>query len=218
MGRETGFTLLELLVSMTILSIMMTLLFNGLQLGIRTWDAVSNASHRTQDIYFAQQFIRRHLEEAQPVMLDQGNGEQQLFFSGNVNSLKFAGLMPNYLGHGGLHLINLEIVDQAKGKQLIRRYELFQADGWEDYSDEETNSIVLLENIEDAEFAFTSVSNSRQAANWKKRWDGSKVFPHLIRLRMRPTGSVPEIWNELLVTPKLNATKKILTAQKGLRT
>jgi len=218
MGKETGFTLLELLVSMTILSIMMTLLFNGLQLGIRTWDAVSDASQRTQDVYFAQQFIRRHLEEAQPVTLDPANGQQQLVFSGNANSLRFVGLMPNYLGNGGLHLINLEIVDQDKGKQLILRYELFQGNGWEDYSDEEASSVVLLENLEDAEFAFTPAGSSKQTGSWKKRWDGSKEFPRLIRFRIRSTGTAPDTWNELLVTPKLNATQKIPSIQAGFQT
>ncbi|MDP6674083.1 MAG: prepilin-type N-terminal cleavage/methylation domain-containing protein [Gammaproteobacteria bacterium] len=218
MRRETGFTLLELLVSMTILSIMMTLLFNGLQLGIRTWDAVSDASQRTQDVYFAQQFIRRHLEEAQPVTPDPINTQQQLVFSGDANSLRFVGLMPSYLGHGGLHLINFEIMDQDKGKQLILRYELFQNNGWENYSGEESSSIVLLENLEDAEFAFTSAGSSRQAGNWKKRWDGSKEFPRLIRLRIRSTGSAPDTWNELLVAPKLNASQKIPSIQTGVRT
>jgi len=206
-GAERGFTLVEMLVAMTILGIMMTLLFNGLQIGIRTWDSISATTRQSRDRFFAGQFIRRSLEEIQPVLLDSADGSRRVSFSGGRESLRFVGVMPHQVGDGGLHWMTLKLADSASGKQLILEHELFQPAGWERYVEQSPDRVVLLDGLEQLEFAYIARENYARGGPWENTWTGAGRLPALIRIRIRTTGRAPDDWTELLVAPRLSETQ-----------
>ena len=58
---QRGFTLLELLIAMTLLGLIVTMAFSGLRLGTRAWEA---ADARDHDVYLVQQMLRTRLGAA----------------------------------------------------------------------------------------------------------------------------------------------------------
>ena len=59
--RESGFTLIELVVAMTLLAIMMVMLYSGLSFALRSWDAGDTNGRRTADRRIGENFLRREL-------------------------------------------------------------------------------------------------------------------------------------------------------------
>ena len=59
--RQAGFTLVELLVAMTLLAFLSIALFGGLRFGARSWEAVVDSSTERDQIAATQTFLRDRL-------------------------------------------------------------------------------------------------------------------------------------------------------------
>ena len=63
-ARERGFTLIEILIAMTLLGLLMAMLSGGLRLGTRAWEASDTRSAELARLEAVQGFIRRSLTGA----------------------------------------------------------------------------------------------------------------------------------------------------------
>lgn len=64
--RQGGFTLLELLISVTLLAMMATLITSGLKVASSNWDRAHARIEAAQEVRLIEQFIFRELSEARP--------------------------------------------------------------------------------------------------------------------------------------------------------
>src|SRR4029077_8093934 len=81
-----GFTLLELLVAVVLLSLIFLLLTSGLQFGTSVWNA-DEETPDTSEVLTVQDLLRRVLSEARPVMInDEASASKRVFFVGTENS------------------------------------------------------------------------------------------------------------------------------------
>jgi prepilin-type N-terminal cleavage/methylation domain-containing protein len=91
---EAGFTLLELLVSMTLLSLLLVALSGGVHFAGRAWQMQEERIGRQGDIQAVQNALRQMLASGQS-------------FDGGAQSLRFVGKLPAALARGGLFDIEL---------------------------------------------------------------------------------------------------------------
>src|SRR5262245_55260887 len=91
---EDGFTLLELLIAVTILSLILVALSGGVHFAGSAWRKQEDQISRQGDINALQGVLRQ--------MLASGRG-----FEGGAQNLKFVGRMPEALERGGLYDIDL---------------------------------------------------------------------------------------------------------------
>lgn len=92
--RQAGFTLLELLIAITILSLLLVALSSGVHFAGRAWRAQEDRIGRQGDINAVQTVLRQML----------ASGKE---FQGSGDDLKFVGPMPAALARGGLFDIEL---------------------------------------------------------------------------------------------------------------
>ena len=62
-AAQRGFTLLEVLVALTLFSLIAMMAYSGLRTGGRTWDANQDRILISEDIRIVQGFLRRYLGE-----------------------------------------------------------------------------------------------------------------------------------------------------------
>lgn len=198
-----GFTLLELMIALLLLGVMMTLLFNGLRLGARTWDSVEERTRSAQDLQLAGLFLRRQIEQAQPLAFKDEQGEKRIPFSGERHAMRFVAPLPAHLGAGGMYWFTLGVAEGKDGKRLVLSYELFQREEWERYGAAEPGTAVLTQALNDAEFDYLG----HETTTWASRWDQTDRLPRLIRLRVKFGDGPNGRWLELSVTPKLTASQ-----------
>jgi general secretion pathway protein J len=157
--KAAGFTLVELLIALALTSVLLTLVFNGLRLGSRTADAIEARTRGAQDLHLAALFVRRQLEQAQPVA-----------FEGEPQAMRFVAPLPAHFGAGGLHWFSLRVIDAAGGKDLVLSHELFQGEKWQRFGAGAPQTTVLAHGLQRAEFDYVR--------------DEKEMLPRLVRLRL----------------------------------
>ena len=114
-----GFTLLELLVAVLLLSLIFLLLTSGLQFGTKIWSA-GQENPGNIPAATVQQLLRRVFSEALPVMIEATPTERRhVFFVGTENSVRLIAPMPVRFGVGGLYEIAIYLTDGGEGVSRI---------------------------------------------------------------------------------------------------
>jgi len=200
--RAGGFTLLELVIALLLLAVMMPLLYNGLRLGARAWDAADKRVRGSQELQLAALFIKRQVEQAQPFALKDGGGEERIAFAGEPQSLRFVAPLPGHLGAGGMYWFTVEVREQDGAKQLVLSYELFQREDWDRYGAGEPETAVLARGLKQAQFDYFGEPSPERAPAWASRWTDKDQFPRLVRLRFATGDTASGRRHELLAAPK----------------
>ena len=181
--RTQGFTLLELLIGMTLVGFILTLLFAGLSLGLRSWEAGEQRMVTSSRQAIIIDFIRRTLEQTYPLFWRVDN-EEQLAFAGETESLRFVGPVPRHEGASGNYLIALELADGEDGRDLVMRWQMSDSrePGFE--SLEEAKPKVLVKAIRELAFSYFGTENETDEPTWHDQWLHQKAPPELIRLKI----------------------------------
>ena len=151
--RAGGFTLVELLLALTLMSMLLALAYGGLRASTRAADKGQTVLEDSGRIRMAHQFIRKQINQMIPLVFEESEDQQdRSVFQGDRRKIRFVGPMPGYLGFGGPQVQELAIVPGDEGDKLVFSHALLQ--GFEEQNLYERDPIVLLEHIEGAEFGF----------------------------------------------------------------
>lgn len=182
---QRGFTLLEMMVALTILGMMTVLIVTLLPAGITGAARVSAISGNIGQIRDVQQLLRRQLTTMPPLTRRDAH-EDRLLFSGREQVLTF----PAYplSGQGGIAPILITLRLQTREKRIALLY----LQGREERE--------LLSGINDGEFSYYGVLPPEVAPRWHGAWSNSGRLPQLVRLTLRPADE-RQFWPELIIAP-----------------
>ena len=199
--RESGFTLLEALVAITLTSVLLTMLATLTGQWMANW---KTGFDRVQSADLAGLGIDRiaaDLAAAEYVSLD--GGAARTFFEGAESSVTFvrSAIGPN--AAAGLEIVRLEEASDARGRVLVRSRTPFSpvsaraVDGGEV---EFTNPIVLARPPFRVSFAFAGHDRV-----WKDTWLENMQLPDAVRITVRDavTGGILPV--STAVSIKVNA-------------
>lgn len=204
--RQRGFTLLELLISLTLLSFILVLLFGGLRLGVRSWDSVQKQVDNLNSVRSVESFLRREMERLYPYRW-KDVPMQGYAFHGERNKVNFVAPLPSRIGAGGLYLIAVELEQTSSGFRLTWKHALLDS-RMKDFSAlDGVKEMVLLgaesNAVGDIWLNYFGRETIDAAPRWVDRWDSMTTMPLLIRIQARfADGSVGP---DFVVSPMLNA-------------
>jgi len=199
-GAEAGFTLVELLVVITLVGLISVALFGGLRFGIRVWEVGAYRSDRLSEIEVAQSLLRRLLLRTVLTADDEGN----LTFEGDEQGLLFTAPAPAQFGLGGIYLFEIFTERVEEGEDLILRWQLFRADDQDELFGENSESRVLVEGIEGMSIRYFGVpdgSSRRADPDWESEWKDAEILPEMVGIAIAFDREDDRIWPELNVTP-----------------
>jgi general secretion pathway protein J len=200
-----GFTLLEMLIGLTLVGFILALLFAGLRLGSRSWDAGEQRMTASVERGVILDFIRRGLTLAYP-MTWRIEEQQVIAFAGERTSVAYIGPVPSHDGTGGNQLISLGLEETDTGKHLVMRWRLSNPTepGFDILADADKK--ILIQGLDTLELAYFGKENEPDPPTWQDRWVMRKTLPDLIRMRI--TLANGEAWPEIVVAPVIDATRK----------
>ena len=203
---SAGFTLLELLVAMTLLGILMTALFGGLRLGTRVWEATDRVLDDESRTIAIRRFLEERLEQAFPLRIPNANGGDKIVFVGERTALRLASSMPDSLGVGPfiIELLLQQKPGQGSDSHLQLRWRALDGDGAP--ADIGMSERVLISDLATVAFAYFGVKDTdRSVPAWHATWQDEEHLPDLIRLQIDFGDARTRHWPPLIVSPKVNA-------------
>ncbi|MEW6601426.1 MAG: type II secretion system protein GspJ [Nitrospirota bacterium] len=172
MKREEGFTLLELIIAVTILPLIILIIGNGFRLGMNAWEKGEQETVWTQRFRVLSGLLSQQIKSAYPYMVEEDN-EKIAVFEGKENSIMFVTALTDP-GFGGFKWIRYSHKD---GNLLLK--EGILPDKKLDDSlkgDEE----VVDSGIEEIKFAYLSLQDNE----WKDSWEPGKQLPAAVRVKI----------------------------------
>lgn len=206
----SGFTLLEVLIGMSLLSIMMLLLFASLRTCVQSWNAGEKKIAEVSQATIVQNFLRNKLHTALPLNADFLEEDAEFSFQGAAHSLQFVAPMSASAGRLGLQLftISLQPEEDGAGQQLMVDIKPFFAQN--DMEQWEGEQVVILKKIHELNIAYFGIDQDDPDVepHWHKQWLDKQGLPELVSIDVELTTGV--VWPQLVVNfkvePALNAT------------
>ncbi len=194
MTKSKGFTLIEVLIGMTLLSLMVVLLFSSLTIGARSWEQGEKKIAEVNEIAVVQQFFNHYLAHSVPQWNDFDPEKDRIFsFQGKKQSLQFVAAFPASAERAGLQLFNLELIDKKQKRFINVELTPFfpLTEGEEFFQDE----IPLIENVARFELSYFGLNDETGEASWQAEWLNKEQQPQLVKilLELEDGRYLPEI-------------------------
>lgn len=198
LGAEAGFTLIEVLVAMTVLALLFAVLFGSLRLGNRYQASAARTTEQAAEFQTAHRLLRRLLTRAYPLTYE--TGEQDRFaFEGTPGAVRFVAIMASYPGQPGPNLFSFEFSDTGEGTELrVKRRTFRPRDDTFDLGAIEED-IILVAGPISGEFAFFGSDDGDTPGTWRGTWSGAERLPDLVRLSITTPSAAGARWPELII-------------------
>ena len=190
MKRPTtpGFTLLEMLVAIMVMTLLFALVYGMLRIGSRSWESSVTSIESTDSMRIGWIFLQRALNNARtvPTKIPEGEGSH---FYGDENELEFVTDLPAYLGTGGLHAIGVELEENrntGKTELVLQRLPLIAYETDLGLDSREAQRTVLAEDVTTLQLSYYGVSGETggDEAAWYTQWRDYNELPVLIKVRV----------------------------------
>ena len=201
-SKQAAFTLLEVLIGMSLLSVMMLLLFASLRTCVQSWNAGEKKIAQVSQAATVQAFLHNKLQMALP--LEDASSEEKYFsFRGNAQQLQFVAAMPASAARLGLQLFNLSLVpvQDKQGDELRVDIKPFFTQSDTDQWQEE--QVVILDNIHSLRFAYFNADETVGNAGWQDEWLDKDALPALLSVDVELING--ELWPTIVVDLKVDA-------------
>ena len=187
--KQRAFTLIEVLIAITLLSIMMGLLFLSLKICADSWQKGEAKLARISEIAITSQFFQHYLTAAKPLTLESqkktGELSAPLLFQGNKHSVRFAVALPASAARTGVQIFT---VYKQQEQLKVSITSLFP----NNLAKQSTNDeLVLLTGVSDFSLTYFGstelLANNKNPASWQEDWIAKKEQPRLIKISLSLT-------------------------------
>jgi general secretion pathway protein J len=193
-----GFTLIEVLIAMTLLSIMVTLLFASLKICADSWHKGENKIANVNEIATVYHFFQHYLVTAKPIT---DNAEKKadgspvpLAFQGTKQSLQFVAALPASASRLGLQLFSV-YQQQDVIKVSITPFLS---------SKNSKEEVILLTGVSDFSITYFGsddlADNNASSASWQDNWLEKTAQPQLVSIHIELNNG--QFWPDMLIAPK----------------
>lgn len=206
--RERGFTLIEVLLAITLLSMILAMAVGGLRAAQRASTTGEAVIEQTNNLRVVHQFVRRQLSLAQALIIEQEeDAEFPIRFIGDKDWVRFVAPMPGYLSYGGAYVQQLAIEPGPNGRELVFYYAMLN--GYEPGEIEDTEGIVLLDGLNGGEFWYLSEDPETSQPLWDNVWEMVDQLPMAVELDLDIERENRMVWPTLSAVVRVDTERLV---------
>jgi general secretion pathway protein J len=197
--RDAGFTLVEVVVVLALVSLLTAALFGAVHFGLKAWERTTSRATAIDQNLVVQDFLARTVAAAYPAYVVDDLTHGHVDFAGSETSMSFLGPTPIARGLGGRSrfVIALDRSGGANALTVVSQSELAPAEAVSKVRD------VLMNNLEALQFSYFGRGRSG-ALEWRNAWTSEPTLPQVVRVRMKfPAGDARQ-WPDLLISPRID--------------
>ena len=185
----SGFTLIEVVVTLTILGFILVIIFGAFRLGISAWDRGESIKEEYQKIRIVSQLVTRQVKSIVPYKIQTKKAEgDYLAFEGKAQSLRFVSALPvkTHQPEGFVYTIyQFKESDQNGGRLILYEQRVLNRDLLEEEPKEEIG-IPLIEGISRILFEYYQEEDlsKNQTEAWLEEWSAKekKELPKCLKM------------------------------------
>ena len=197
-----GFTLIEVLIAMTLLSIMVVLLFSSLKICADSWEKGESKITDVNEVAVVYNFFQRHLSIAKPLWNDLSEEEKTFSFQGKAQSLQFISAFPASAGRSGLQLFSLDLQEEDNEQVIkVTIKPFFPVAEGEEWHKEE---VTLIKHVSDFTLAYFGSDDGVSEGSWEEEWLDKEVLPRLVKINIELENGI--FWPEMIIDLKITGT------------
>jgi general secretion pathway protein J len=183
-ARAAGFTLIEVVLALTIFALLGTILYGAFALGHRAFDKADARALRSQKQRSVADLLGSYLRSAYPYR--NSPQDQAIFFEGTGDRLAFVSAYSHGMGGRGMAKIFIGANAGGGSASALRLEEVtpvrFNA---EEGPTGESHRLIVEDQIEGMRLAYLDPESDIET--WEERWDGNerRMLPRAVRLTYR---------------------------------
>ena len=171
MDSNKGFTLVEMIVAITILGLVMALAYAAFHVANRSMSSVSRVQQDTEELRTINNILTQHLSRASNQITD-------VLFLGESNELSFSAMVPiRATGGGRPYHFHLYQKQTGEMTQLLLTYKAADFT-----NEEETTTLSLAEYKGNIRFFYLTSSADNAEEQWQESWRSYRL-PVLVKLQ-----------------------------------
>jgi general secretion pathway protein J len=213
--RCCGFTLVELLVAMVVLSFLSAAVAGVLHTARRFSEATDRLAHETGSVRTTHALLRRILSSAIPIMSAVA-GKRRLLFDGERDRLTLVGQLPRATGLQGLAQLTIENRRIDGTQSLVLRYAPLHPERKLTETDRGWTQVVIARGIDKVQWQYFGVDTSGSSPKWRSLWNHDRFAPMAISLLVTDSEGVD--WPELIVATRVVRPRPFRSDTLGAKT
>lgn len=176
-SRRRGFTLIEVLIATTLLAAALALAFATVRAATATAQRGEQLSQRSERMRAVEGFLRRRIASALPIGFETlpDTGEQ-LRFTGEPTRMRFVADLPDYLGRGGPHLHDVEVLDDGDALRMAVSFTMVAAGQTLPPADPRPPD-TLADQLSEVRFRYRGLDDENQLGEWQDEWEAPGTLP-----------------------------------------
>jgi general secretion pathway protein J len=187
MRRTRGFSLMEVLAALALLSIVLLGVYSGISTASRIVRSGDRAIERMDEIRSAQAYLRSELAQALVMPFGETDDGDPIVFTGSANKLSFVAPMPGYLSRLGPQLQTVALVEDGRDAYRLEvSLFLLPPDGGEPKLIGEPQ--VLVRGIHKGAFSYRGTDDQNKPTDWQDAWPDARRTPSLVRIALDVNG------------------------------
>jgi general secretion pathway protein J len=185
--RARGFSLMEVLAALALLSIVLLGVYSGISTAGRIVRSGDQAIERMDEVRSAQAYLRSELAQALVMPFGETDDGDPIVFQGAADKLTFVAPMPGYLSRLGPQMQTVSLVEEDHGSYRLEvSLYLLPPDGSEPKALGEPQ--VLMHGIRKGAFSYRGVDDQNKPTDWQASWGDARRTPSLVRIALDVDG------------------------------
>lgn len=195
-ARDRGFTLLELLVAVTLLAFLSVVLVAGLRYGTNIWRKTETKNTALTAARTAERIVAGNLARLYPKYVTVSPTESYVDFDGTAHAMTFFSTAQSQTGF----LMRDTLEEVRDGDTLSMRIESVP-----ELTRGGTIAQTLLTRLASVEFSYYGIAGDAKEAAWYPAWQRQAGPPQLVRIHVAAADPGAPTLPDLIVAPRVAA-------------